>query len=64
MNKIDIDMPTLVRVVASKLLTLLCIPTWGVGYSLHVMTKLKRDENLVVLIWTNKVSYAKGFKDV
>jgi hypothetical protein len=30
----------------------------------HVMTKLKRDENLVDLIWASKVSYAKGFKDV
>jgi hypothetical protein len=28
------------------------------------MTKLKRDENLVGLIWISKVSYAKGFKDV
>ncbi len=30
----------------------------------YVMTKLKRDENLAGLIWTNKVSYAKGLKDV
>jgi hypothetical protein len=28
------------------------------------MTKLKKDENLVGLIWANKVSYAKGFRDV
>jgi len=35
-----------------------------VGYFPHVMTKLKRDENLVGLIWTRKVSYAKGLKDV
>jgi hypothetical protein len=34
-----------------------------VGYPPHVMTKLKRDENLVGLIWVNKVSYAKGLKD-
>jgi hypothetical protein len=26
----------------------------------HVMTKLRRDENLVSLIWVNKVSYAMG----
>jgi hypothetical protein len=58
------SMPTLVKVVASKLLTLLCIPTWGLGYSPFVMTKLKRDENLVDLIWASKVSYAKGLKDV
>jgi hypothetical protein len=57
-------MPTLVRVVVSKLLTLSCIPTWGVGYSPHVMTKIKRDENLVGLNWTSKVFYVKGFKDV
>jgi hypothetical protein len=44
-------MPTLVRVVSSNLLSLLNIPTWGVGVHLpHVMTKLKRDENLVSLI--------------
>jgi hypothetical protein len=30
----------------------------------HVMTKLKRDENLVCLISASKVSYAKGLKDV
>jgi hypothetical protein len=35
-----------------------------VGYLAHVMTKLKRDENLAGLIWVNIVSYAKGFKDV
>jgi hypothetical protein len=57
-------MLTLVRVATSKLLTLLCIPTWGVGYAPHVMTKIKRDENLVNLIWASKVSYAKGLKNV
>jgi len=30
----------------------------------HVMTKLKRDENLANLIWINKVFYAMGLKDV
>jgi len=30
----------------------------------HVMTKLKKNENLVGLIWVSKVSYAMGFKDV
>jgi hypothetical protein len=57
-------MPTLVKVVFFKLLTLLSIPTWGVGSLSHVMTKLKRDDNLASLIWANIVSYAKGFKDV
>jgi hypothetical protein len=36
----------------------------GCGYLPHVMTKLKRDENLVGLIWANKVSYAKGLREV
>jgi len=40
------------------------IPTWGVGYPPNVMTKLKRDENLAISICANKVSYAKGLKDV
>jgi hypothetical protein len=57
-------MPILVRVTSFKLLTLLGIPTWGVGYLPHVMTKLKRDENLASLIWANKVSYTKGFRNV
>jgi hypothetical protein len=57
-------MPTLVRVASSKVFTLLGIPTWGVGYPLHVMTKLKRDENFASLIWPSKVSYAKGLRDV
>ncbi len=57
-------MLTLVRVTTSKLFTLFCIPTWGVRYLPHVMTKLKRDEKLVSLIWVSKVSYAKGFIDV
>jgi len=35
-----------------------------VGYPPHVMTKLKKDENLASLIWANKVFYAKGLKDV
>jgi hypothetical protein len=56
------SMPTLVRVVSSKLLTLLSIQH-GV-HPPHVHTKLKRDKNLVNLIWVNKVSYAKGLKDV
>jgi hypothetical protein len=30
----------------------------GVGYPPHVMTKLKRDENFVNLIWASKVNYA------
>jgi len=34
---------------------------WGPSLP-HVMTKLKRDENLVNLIWPNKVSYAKALK--
>jgi hypothetical protein len=57
-------MPTLVKVASSKVLTLLSIPTWGVGYPPHIMTKLKRDENFVNLIWAHKVSYAKGLKNV
>jgi hypothetical protein len=48
----------------SKLLTLFNIPTWGVGYLPHVMTKLKRDENLVAFIWASEVSYAKVLRDV
>ncbi len=36
----------------------------GCGVHLpHVMTKLKKDENLVSLIWVNKVSYAMGLED-
>jgi hypothetical protein len=57
-------MLTLVRGTTSKLFPLFCIPTWGVRYPPHVMTKLKRDEKLVSLIWVSKVSYAKGFIDV
>ncbi len=57
-------MPTLVKNVFFKLLILLSIPTWGVRYLSHVMTKLKRNENLVGLIWANKVSNAKGLRDV
>jgi len=30
----------------------------------HVMTKLKKDENLVGVIRASKVSYAKGLKNV
>jgi len=30
----------------------------------HVMTKLKKDENLVGIIQGSKVSYAKGLKNV
>jgi len=30
----------------------------------HVMTKLKKDDNLGGLIWASKVSYAMGLKDV
>jgi hypothetical protein len=37
----------------------------GCGVHLpHVMTKLKRDENLAGLICVSKVSYAKGLRDV
>jgi hypothetical protein len=35
---------------------------WGPSLP-HAMTKLKRDENLVILIRPSKVSYAKGLKD-
>jgi hypothetical protein len=34
---------------------------WGPSLP-HVMTKLKRDENLVSLIRPNKVSYAKALE--
>jgi len=57
-------MPTLVKSFFFKLLTLLGIQTWGVGYPPHVMTKLKRDENLADLIWASKASYVKGLRDV
>jgi len=57
-------MPTLVKVTSSKVLTLLGIPTWGVGYPPYIRTKLKRDENFANLIWAHKVSYAKGLRDV
>jgi len=30
------------------------------AHSLHVMTKLKKDENLAGLIWASKVSYVMG----
>jgi hypothetical protein len=59
MNKTDINVH-----IGFKLFTLLNIPTWGVGYLLRVMTKLKRDENLVGLIWASKVSYTKGVREV
>jgi len=52
------------RVTSFKLLTLLSIPTWGVRYPPHVMTKLKRDENFAGLIWASKIFYAKSFRDV
>jgi hypothetical protein len=57
--------PTLVKVVFSKLFSLLGILAWGVGsIPPNVITKLKRDENLVGLIRASKVSYAKGLKNV
>jgi len=41
------------------------IPTWGVASTPpHVMTKFKKDENLVGVIRASKVSYAKGPKNV
>jgi hypothetical protein len=43
-------MPTLLRVASSKVLTLLGIPTWGVGYPPHVMTKLIKAKNFTGLI--------------
>jgi hypothetical protein len=43
---------------------MLGIPTWGVGYPPHVMTKLMRDENFTGLIWASKVCYAMGLRDV
>ncbi len=57
-------MPTLLRVASSKVLIMLGIPTWGVGYPPHVMTKLMRDENFTGLIWASKVCYAMGLRDV
>ncbi len=57
-------LPTLVRVTSFKLLALLSIRTWGVRYPPHVMTKLKRDENLASLIWASEIFHAKGFRDV
>ncbi len=63
MNKIDID----VHIGKSCFFQIThCIRHFnmGVWYPLHVMTKLKRDENLVGLIWASKVSYAKGLIDV
>ncbi len=40
-------------------------PNMGcVRYPPHVMTKWKKDENLVGLIWASKIFYAKGFRDV
>jgi hypothetical protein len=56
--------PTLVRLVFFMLIVLLGIHTWGVGFMPpNMMTKLKKNNNLAYLIWANKVSYAKGFKD-
>jgi hypothetical protein len=57
-------MPILVKVTSFTLFILLGLRTWGVGFLPHVMTKLKRDENLVDLIWASKVYYAKGLRDV
>ncbi len=64
MHKIDTNAHIGKSCFLSKLLTLLSIPTWGVWYLPHVMTKLKRDETLVGLIWASKVSYAKVLRDV
>jgi hypothetical protein len=36
----------------------------GCGVSSPCNDHIKLDENLVNLIWANKVSYAKGFRDV
>jgi hypothetical protein len=44
-----------------------CIKHSNMGCAVHpphVMTKLKSDENLVGLIWANKVFYAMGLGDV
>jgi hypothetical protein len=57
-------MPILVKVTSFKLFILLGIPTWGMGYLPHIMTKLQRDENFAGLIWASKGSYAKGLRDV
>jgi hypothetical protein len=47
MNKMAL-MPTLVKIISSKLFILLGIPTWGVESipPCNVMTKLKKDEDL------------------
>ncbi len=57
-------MPTSLRVASSKVLILLGIPTWGVGYPPHVMTKLTKDENFISLIWASEVCYATCLRDV
>jgi hypothetical protein len=55
-------MLALVRVVSSKALILLSIPTWGVGYLPHVMTKSKRDENFFGLIWLVRSPIRRALK--
>ncbi len=60
MNKTNIEV-YINKLAFSKLLTLLGIPTWGVGFRLpNVMTKLEKDNDLVDLIQASKVSYTKG----
>jgi hypothetical protein len=64
MNKTNID----AHIVKSRLFQVIhSIGHSNMGRGVHpphVMTKLKRDENLADIIWISKVSYAKGLKDV
>jgi hypothetical protein len=51
---LEVPTPTLIKLTSSHILQLLGMITWGVGaIPLNVQAKLKRDENLALVISSN-----------
>jgi hypothetical protein len=59
----QVKRPLLVRLTSEILLSIIGIPTWGVGFiPQSAWACLEKDKNLVETIWASRVAYAKLLK--
>jgi hypothetical protein len=61
----QVHQPLLVKFTTNKLLRIIYIPKWNVGFIFYnVFSQIEKDDDLVENIWMNMVGYAKPLRFV
>jgi len=59
----EVRQPLLVRFASDKLLSIINIPKWGVGFiPCSAFSRIEKDDDLADIIWMGKVGYVKPLR--